>query len=65
MTGSITHDSPVYLKDGFALVDGANIHKFHIELEGTDHTHDTTPDSLEGAIIFETFDIENVKFFLN
>lgn len=58
--GSITHNSPVLIRDGLRLEDSDGNKLFDIEVQGiSDHIETEAPESLNGSLIFETWNITN------
>ena len=58
--GSITHNSPVLIRDGLRLEDSLGTKYFDIEIEGiSKHAETDAPDALNGSLIFETWNSTN------
>lgn len=58
--GSITHNSPVLIRDGLRLEDSSGTKYFDIEIEGiSKHVETDAPDVLNGSLIFETWNTTN------
>ncbi len=58
MSGIITHNSPVRIREGIDFVNGSNSVFFDIELESLEHNETGYP-ALDGTLLFDTHNLDN------
>ena len=59
--GTITHNSPVRIKDGLQILNNLDQEELHIFLSGVDSSDVVLPSALDNSLVFETSNINNAS----